>query len=64
MKQTAVFMSRWMIHCTYSFKTFINLETKEVTVLMNKTLNHSLSWLVQKTDAFWDDCVQNHMLSE
>lgn len=51
-----------MIHCTNSFTTQINLETKEVIVLMNETLNHSLCWLVQYTDAFRSDYPKSHAL--
>ncbi len=45
-------MSHWIIHLTSSFKWLIHTETKQLTVVMNKSLNHWLTWFIQTADSF------------
>ncbi len=45
-------MNHWIIDSLDSFKRLIHSETKQVTVFMNESLNHWLTWLIQTVDSF------------
>jgi len=51
-KWQSLWMSHWIIDSLNSIKRLIHSETKQVTVFMNESLNHWLTWFIQTPDSF------------
>ncbi len=60
-------VSHLLMHSTDSFKWLINLETRQVTVLMNGPLNHWLTQFIQNVDSFCNEtalcCLETQQFS-
>ncbi len=61
-KWLSLWMSHWIIDSLDSFKRLIHSETKQVTVFMNESLNHWLTWFIQTPDSFRNEA--SHCLYE
>ncbi len=59
-KWLCFWINHWIIHSNDSSKQLIHLQMKQVTVFLNKSLNHSLKRFFKITDSFTNeasDCV-------